>query len=163
MFEGKKIAVFDADLKDHATGRFLDRHGLTGTPAHLVWSGMMGRCYVPTNAAFVNYGGRGIIVCPRWHTFENFLSDIGQPPLGKQIGRINNDGNYEPVNCKWVTRLENARNKRNTRWMTFRGETLSLAEWAEKLGWSYDALRIRVSQGWSVEKTLTQKPRHVVR
>ncbi len=77
-----------------------------------VWSGMMGRCYNPASTRFADWGGRGIIVCERWHTFENFLADMGNRPPGLTIDRIDNDGNYEPSNCKWSTVKEQNSNKR---------------------------------------------------
>lgn len=89
------------------------RHGLTDTIEHRAWSRIRRRCNSPSYHNYHYYGGRGIKVCERWDNFENFLADMGpKPGKGYSIERINNDGNYEPSNCKWATALEQSRNRR---------------------------------------------------
>ena len=88
-------------------------HKLSGSKIYAVWNQMLQRCNNPRDSNYKNYGLRGIKVCDSWHTFINFFNDMGDQPTGKQIDRINNDGNYEIVNCRWVTPKENNRNKRN--------------------------------------------------
>lgn len=83
----------------------------TWTRTYSIWHSMMGRCYIPSATGFPNYGGRGIRVCERWHDYKNFLADMGECPPGYQIDRIDNDGDYEPANCRWVTHAENQRNR----------------------------------------------------
>jgi hypothetical protein len=89
------------------------RSGRKETKTYKSWSGMMARCYTPSTQRFEEWGGRGITVCERWHTFDNFLADMGECPEGKSIDRYpNNDGNYEPSNARWATSKEQASNRR---------------------------------------------------
>jgi len=87
-------------------------HGMFGTPTHKSWEGMKSRCNDPNNSSYKYYGGRGIKVCERWHKFENFYADMGERPKGMTLDRINNDGDYEPRNCKWATYKEQRANSR---------------------------------------------------
>jgi hypothetical protein len=101
------------------TLRTYEVHGLRNTPEYDVWHAMNDRCSSPKNKFYYRYGGRGISVCERWrHSFKTFFKDMGQRPFpDAQIDRINNDGNYEPGNCRWATRSENCRNSTHPREM----------------------------------------------
>jgi hypothetical protein len=85
------------------------------TRAYSVWHGMMSRCHNANHGAYEYYGGRGISVCQRWHRFEDFYADMGDPPDDRSIDRINNEGNYEPGNCRWATVAEQLANRRPRR------------------------------------------------
>jgi hypothetical protein len=89
------------------------RHGGYGTAEYAIWSGMKQRCFNPRSKHFKDWGARGITVCDRWLSFPNFLSDMGfKPSPHHSIHRIDNDGNYEPSNCKWATAKEQCTNRR---------------------------------------------------
>lgn len=131
-------------------------HGRSKTPMWHVWLSMRQRCENPKHQAYENYGGRGIKVCDRWSSsFENFVEDMGERPSDKHsIDRINNDGNYEPGNCRWVERIEQEHNKRSNRLLTYENETLPISVWERRLGVKKGAIRDRIRRGWSVEKAM---------
>jgi hypothetical protein len=107
---------------------------------------MLNRCYRVVDINYDNYGGRGIKVCERWRKFENFYADLGERPAGLTLGRILNDGDYEPGNCEWMTTAQQHRNTRRSRRITFNGETLVLVEWAEKFNVHEDILSDRLKR-----------------
>jgi len=118
---------------------------------------MRGRCFNPDNAAWANYGGRGITVCERWREFENFLEDMGECPSGFTLDRYpNNDGNYEPGNCRWATYRQQNRNRRDNRIITHNGQQKCLAEWAELLNLNYEMLKSRLNRGWPIERAMVR-------
>lgn len=127
-----------------------------GPPYH-VWWNMVQRCTNEETDSYPDYGGRGIQVCSRWlDSPEAFYEDMGPRPSGFQLDRIDPDGDYCPENCRWVGVETQQNNKRSSRLITFRGETLSITQWARRMGAANSStLAYRLRNGWSVEKTLT--------
>lgn len=133
----------------------LTTHGQSKTPIYHVWAAMLARCANAKDLAYHNYGGRGISVCERWLKFENFIADMGQRPSDKHsIERINNNGNYEPTNCKWATKKEQCNNMRTNRILVFNGESKTISQWADSLGISREAIYGRLKRGATVEQAL---------
>lgn len=131
-------------------------HHMYGTREYIAWRNMKGRCLNPNDNRYHRYGGRGIRVCDRWLSFENFYADMG-PSNGLTLERINVDGNYEPENCCWIPMREQGVNTSKTRFLNFAGKTQSVAQWARELGVKPQTISMRLNQyGWSVEKTLTK-------
>lgn len=138
------------------------KHGKSYTPTHTVWLSMRQRCSNARNPAYKNYGGRGIKVCERWETFANFLADMGEMPPGMTLDRFpNNDGDYEPGNCRWATQKEQANNRRNTVRVRYRGRVFLLTHLADKYGIHPSALYSRVMRDWPIERAL-HEPTHAV-
>ena len=132
------------------------KHGGHGTLTHKRWASMMARCYQENSQNYKRYGGAGIRVAERWHDFAAFLSDMGECPSNEYtLDRINNAKGYESLNCRWATKVEQARNKKNNRVLTHAGESLCVSEWAERIGISSYAILSRLKRGWSIERTLT--------
>lgn len=134
-------------------------HNMRHTRFYSIWANMKYRC---SNSNSINYGGRGIKVCDRWTDFNNFYEDMYisyQKAIKRDknitIDRINNDGDYEPSNCRWASMKEQNNNKRNNRIYRYKDETLTIAEWSIKLDIPYHTLLNRLNRGWSIEKTLT--------
>jgi len=123
---------------------------------------MIQRCYSKTHRAYRLYGARGIEVCNRWrfgtadlNPVEAFAQDMGERPSSSHsLDRIDNDGNYEPGNCRWATPLEQSRNNRNCRLLTLNGKTQSVTEWAEELSLSRSTLYKRLDAGYTAEEAL---------
>lgn len=140
------------------------RHGKTGTPEWQAWAAMIGRCTSKTHKLYPRYGGRGIAVCPRWHSFANFLADMGlRPGKGYSLDRIDNDGSYCPENCRWATYREQNRNRGNyNRMLMAGGMTKTISEWASEARMSSPAITYRLGIGWSPEQAvgLAPKPPH---
>lgn len=133
----------------------MSRHGLGKPPTYTHWVNMKTRCYNKNNPKYKTYGGRGIKICPEWMDFKVFhnwaINNGFKPELS--IERIDNEGDYCPENCRWATMLEQAKNKRTNKMITYNGITDTLQGWTKRLGFRKNTLRVRIVElGWSVEK-----------
>jgi hypothetical protein len=139
-----------------ATGLKLNRGKFA---SRAVWKNMLNRCYLPSFTSYSDYGGRGIRVCARWRkSFQNFISDMGEPPEGLTLNRKNNDGDYSPENCEWATVLEQNRNKRNIRKVTIGGITKPFPEWCEINGINRHTAISRIRAGWDIVQAVSRRP-----
>lgn len=131
------------------------KHGKSGAPVYRHWAAMVQRCTNREWLHYARYGGRGITVCEQWRDFAAFLADMGEPEPGMTLDRIDNAKGYEPGNCRWATRQEQSNNRGNNRYLTFRGLTLTLAEWGRITGLKNGTISQRLKSGWSTERILT--------
>lgn len=128
------------------------------TKEYEAWKGIIKRCYNTKTTQYKDYGGRGVTVCDRWrHSYENFLADMGRAPSSKHsLDRKENQGIYEPDNCRWATKIEQMNNTRRNIMIDFTGELKTLPDWCRLLGLNYNTVRRRVcNYGWAIEKSLT--------
>lgn len=142
-------------------GKETATHGLSQHPIYPTWSSMHGRCSRANNNRYHRYGGRGISVCPEWNDVQTFLDWAvlnGWKP-GLQIDRKDNDGDYCPSNCRFVSSKENNRNRPSVRQITFSGTTKPLQQWADEVGISASTIASRIKMGWSVGDALTKPVR----
>lgn len=130
-------------------------HGHSKSRAYASWRNMIARCEDPNHNSYADYGGRGIEICDNWKSFEKFYADMGDPPEGKTLERIDNNGSYCPENCTWASKKQQARNKRSNRMITLDNETRCLAEWCDLYGIDPDLVWGRLRRGWDAKKALT--------
>ena len=149
-------------LRDELASARSRTHGLSKSAEYKVWAGIKRRCLNRNDPSYPDYGGSGVTVCQRWaDSFEAFLEDMGCRPTPRHtIDRIKNSKGYEPGNCRWATRAEQNRNKKNNRLITFRGVTLVSAQWARRTGIDRATIEYRLDNGWSVERALTTPAVH---
>jgi hypothetical protein len=141
---------------NHKDGRV--SHGMYGTRIYRIWAAMKRRCYNKNYHEFYLYGGRGIVVCDDWMEFKGFYLWSLQNGYNDtlSIDRINNQGNYEPYNCRWISTKKQANNRRSNILIHYKGEEKTLKEWAENLGLNYKAVWKRIHNGWDVEMAFTK-------
>lgn len=145
-------------MKKKKQGSWLVTHNGSYCPEYRIWIGMKVRCFQSKHPSYQRYGARGITVCDRWKdSFANFYADMGKrPSKNHSLDRIDNNGNYTPENCRWATREEQMRNTRHSTLLTYRGQTKTMAEWAEITGLKPATITTRYTKyGWSVEQTLS--------
>lgn len=137
-------------------------HNQSRTNDYRIWVGMHARCNSgPDSDYYKNYASRGITVCDRWKIFENFIADMGPRPSSKHsIDRINNDGNYEPKNCRWATVKQQRSNTRLNHYLCFKEQKMTIREWSEDTKLPYGIILWRIKKGWSAERTLTTPIHH---
>jgi len=159
---GTEVDVVGVTLRNGKTrscsaGCGLTTHGMKNTPEYYCWKDMKARCGTPSHPQFGNYGARGIKVCDRWEaSFETFLNDMGMKPFPEaSLDRIDNEGDYCPENCRWATREQQHNNKRTNRYVAHNGETLTVAQWAKRLGIPSNTIHSRLDRGWPVEHAMT--------
>lgn len=127
-------------------GRSLSAGGMR---SYLTWDAMIQRCTNPRNKKWHRYGGRGIIIHETWRSFDKFLADMGERPEGMTLDRINNDGNYEPTNCRWATPITQGNNRGNNRVVKVGNSEMTVSEASRLLGGNRSSVRYRLANGWS--------------
>lgn len=140
-------------------------HGCSNTRMYSIWESMKQRCHNPKNHAYPRYGGRGIHVCAEWGAFDNFKrwAEMNGYQDDLTLDRIDNDLGYSPSNCRWITMKEQQSNRRNNRFMTLDGITMTLQQWSESTGISADVICSRIKNGWSVDRAIKTPTRKMNR
>lgn len=157
LIKKRKPTMSCGCLARESARALLVTHGLSKHPLYEIWHGVVKRCTDSSSGNYSYYGGRGITVCQEWHDVENFHAwaiENGWEP-GLEIDRIDDNGQYCPSNCRFVTRSENMRNTRANHNLTLNGITRCIIEWSEITGIKYRTILSRKRYGWSDEKTLT--------
>ncbi len=142
-------------LSRERTSKINRTHGMSCLKAYGVWHDMIARCLNKKNKSYHNYGGRGIAVCDRWLRFENFYKDMGNPPEGLTLERVDNSKGYFPKNCNWVTQKEQTNNSRKNIVITYEGQKRTMTQWAEALGMKTATLSYRIKH-WPIKKAFIQ-------
>ena len=141
------------------------KHGAKGTPEYSTWCKIKERCRNKNCRSYKHYGGRGISVCESWvgeNGFINFLNDMGKRPSSiHSIDRIDVNGDYCKGNCKWATCKQQQNNRRNNKIVEYNGVKGTLSQIANIFNVNYELLRLRIRWGWSIEESITKKPRNV--
>jgi hypothetical protein len=130
-------------------------HGKSHSKIYKAWSTMLQRCGNPNHTYFKHYGGRGIAVCERWQSFENFFEDMGNPPAGCTLDRIDNSKGYSKGNCRWASKKMQGNNRRSNIVLEYKGQSMTVTQWGEVTGLGKQIIRNRLARGWTVEQALT--------
>ena len=163
---GNTIVVTAQSLKRGSTRscgcKVSVQQGLSHTRQYTIWQQMVNRCQNTQSQAYIDYGGRGIKVCDEWRGENGFINFYNWATKNGYrddltIDRINNDGNYEPSNCRWITMKEQQNNRRNNHFLEFSGQVHTIAEWSDITGINPGTIRTRLKLGWPIEDVLTKK------
>lgn len=146
--------------REEASKRHI-KHGMSKSEIYRSWNSMIHRTTNPKSRDYKNYGGRGIGICEEWLIFENFHKDMGPRLKGTTLERIDNNLGYSKENCRWATSKEQAYNKRNSRHITYKGETKNYREWANQYKIQLGTLVKRIESRWPIEKALTAPTRQL--
>ena len=134
------------------------KYKMTNIRTYKSWDSMKQRCLNKNCIKYIDYGGRGIIICEEWSSingFENFCKDMGERPENRTLDRIDNNKNYCKENCRWATVEEQMNNRRNSRFITYKKKTQTVAQWSRELGICDKTIYYRLNNGWNDEKSLT--------
>lgn len=134
------------------------KHGLYLSRTYSSWRSMLKRCYNPKHKSYSHYGAKGITVSSDWRSsFQSFLADMGEAPSSKHtIDRLNNELGYFKDNCRWATPIDQATNRKTSKYLEYQGVVLTYAQWCRKLGFPKHTISSRLDNGWSVEDALTR-------
>jgi len=143
-------------LQRDGVKKLFTKHHLSGTTTYRTWDAMNQRCKNSKSLQYKDYGGRGIGICDKWLTFEGFYEDMGDRPKNKTLDRINVNGDYCKDNCRWATTKEQQNNKRNSRFIFFKGKNKTLSQWHDELGINVKTTARRIFRDkWSAERAFT--------
>jgi len=128
------------------------------SPTYKIWAGIKTRCLNKNDDHYPKYGGAGVKICDRWKSsFINFLKDMGERPEGMSIDRINNEGDYEPSNCRWATPKEQARNRSSNRKLNYKGKIITVSELSEITGVEKSVIIYRLNAGLTLDESIKNK------
>lgn len=148
------MAFFMAKQRD-LKGRFVNTHNSSFSAEYNIWGNMLYRCNNENSSHYSNYGGRGVRVCAEWHSYESFISDMGmRPTKDHSLERIDVNGNYCKSNCKWATKREQSRNRRNSRFIFVEGKKMQVDDYCEAYNVKASAIKSRIQRGWSNDRII---------
>ena len=144
----------------NALGQFIKTHGKSLTSEYNIWGNMLYRCNTESSALYNAYGGRGIRVSESWHTFEGFISDMGEKPSPEySIDRVDVNGDYCKENCRWATKKQQSRNRTNSQYIYIEGEKMQVNDYCEMYNVSVQATKSRIRRKWSNERIISTPTR----
>jgi len=154
----KSCGCLTKEILSNAQTKHGQSHPNNGKPTrtYSAWHSMHLRCRLESRKDWMNYGGRGITVCERWKSFENFLADMGEAKEKMTLDRIDVNGNYEPSNCRWASAKQQANNRKNNTLITYQGKTQTLSMWSDEIGVARDTLSLRIKSGMPLDRAMSK-------